>query len=188
MSLLQSLRFPLRTLGCWSVTTSLRALHLWQINTFCCHICNGCVGIGAPLAQLGSSRRRRRGTVMSKRSRCGESNAEPGREPTPRRNDGATSPGGCCRYFIAFAIWSSFWSLYKFEISFVWRLMDYPQIVGYILSWVGCVSLTLSFVTTTFMAKRSEWCYRKERLVAMIGSFSPKWEFWFNQLHWTRKN
>lgn len=48
--------------GCWSVTTSLRALHLWQINTFCCHIYNGCVGIGAPLAQPGSSRRRRRGT------------------------------------------------------------------------------------------------------------------------------
>ena len=48
--------------GCLSVTTSLRALHLWQINTFCCHICNGCVGIGAPLAQPGSSRRRRRGT------------------------------------------------------------------------------------------------------------------------------
>ena len=32
------------------------------------------------------------------------SNAEPVSEPGPRRNDGVTSPGGCCRYFSAFAI------------------------------------------------------------------------------------
>lgn len=137
--------------GCWSVTTSLRALHLWQINTFCCHIYNGCVGIGAPLAQPGSSRRRRRGTSCPNEAVAAQ--ATQSRAGSPHR-DGMTE-----RPLLAGAVvillllpFDHFFFISLFKIFHVWRHMDYPLFVGYILSWVGCVSLTLSFVTTTFMA------------------------------------
>ena len=106
MSLLQSLRFSLAHLNVGQLPQVCERYICDKQILFDANISDGCVGIGAPLAQLGSSRRRRRGMSCPNEAVAARATQNPAASPD---RDGMTErPLQAGAVVILFAIWSSF--------------------------------------------------------------------------------